>query len=304
MSIFSKTDIEWSVQRGGCMVRFKVVKGSHLLLGFAIAVFLAAALFVGIGLFSVDSKTAESKTSEAKVVETFASSDLKKEAIKIEVIPDPETSTVSPAASILIYHTHSHEAYEQDEADPYEAVETWRTEDPNHSVVRIGTALAEELREKGFRVVHDMTDHELDDLSTSYVRSLETLEGYKEEFDLYIDLHRDAYSEGMLPCLTSDREYAQLMLLVGRGDKHPEDQRPDYGSNLDFAQRLTSAMNEIQENICRNVTVKSGRYNQHIGTPSILIEFGHNKNTLPQALNSVPIAAQAIEKLLMGHNFI
>ena len=284
------------------MVRFKVIKGSHLLLGFAVAVLLAVVLFIVLQGFPAEGRQQTHENGEAKVVETFASSGVVREKIEVVVIPDPEPTTAIPSLSILIYHTHSHEAYEQDTSDPYEAVESWRTEDQSHSVVRVGMALAEELRNRGFHVVHDMTDHELNDLGSSYVRSLETLEGYSEEFDLYIDLHRDAYSEGMLPCLYAGMEYAQLMLLVGRGDKHPEGQRPDYEGNLDFSRGLTTAMNQIQEGICRNVTVKSGRYNQHIGTPSILIEFGHNKNTLAQALNSVPIAAEAIEKLLLVNN--
>ena len=275
------------------MVRFKVIKGSHLLLGIALAVLLGVVLFIGIQALSSGSRD---MSSEAKVATAFASSN----DLRIEVIPEPEPAEAEPAKSILIYHTHTHEAYEQDAADPYEAVETWRTTDREHSVVRVGSALAEALREKGFQVVHDMTDHELNDLGSSYVRSLETLEGYSEEFDLYIDLHRDAFSEGMLPCLKDEKEYAQLMLLVGRGDNHAESEKPAYSENLEFAHRLTGCLNGIVEGICRNVTVKTGRYNQHIGTPSILMEFGHNKNTLQQALNSVPVAAEAISMLFSG----
>lgn len=276
------------------MVRFKVIKGSHLLLGISVAVLLAVVLFIVLQPQNAAHPANVQTSAEAKVVQTFASAD----AVSIEIIPDPKPTEAVPAKSILIYHTHTHEAYEQDAADPYEAIETWRTVDHEHSIVRVGAALAEELSQRGFHVVHDITDHELDNLSNSYVRSLETLESYVENFDLYIDLHRDAYVSGMLPCLDSDKEYAQLMLLVGRGDKHAPDVRPDYEQNLAFAQRLTAAMNRIQEGICRNVTVKTGRYNQHIGAPSILIEFGHNKNTLKQALNSVPIAAEAIAQML------
>ena len=97
---------------------------------------------------------------------------------------------------ILIYHTHTHEAYEQVSEDPYEALEAWRTTDVDHSVVRVGEELAQALRQHGFRVTHDITDHEGEALSTAYTRSLKTLESYDETFDLYIDLHRDAYVSG------------------------------------------------------------------------------------------------------------
>ena len=44
----------------------------------------------------------------------------------------------------------------------------------------------------------------------------------------------------------------------------------------------------------RPVLVKAGRYNQHVGTPAILVEVGHNRNTLKEALSSMPILARAI----------
>ena len=45
--------------------------------------------------------------------------------------------------------------------------------------------------------------------------------------------------------------------------------------------------------------VKDGRYNQNIGVFSILVEVGHNQNTLAEALDSVPALAEAIDALLI-----
>ena len=44
--------------------------------------------------------------------------------------------------------------------------------------------------------------------------------------------------------------------------------------------------------------VKNGRYNQHLFTPSVLIEVGHNLNTLDEALASMPVLAEALADLL------
>ena len=179
-------------------------------------------------------------------------------------------------------------------------MEAWRTADEQHSVVRVGQALAEALTELGYRVTHDATDNEQDDLSSSYVRALELLESYDEEFDLVIDLHRDAYSEGLpIGIEASDgTSCAQLMLLVGRGDNYPENQRADYAANLAFAQRVTGEINAAFPGLCRNINVKRGRHNQHIGGHAMLVEVGHNQNTLAQALNSVPYLAKAIDAAL------
>lgn len=298
-------------QGGEIMVRFKVIKGSHLLLAIAVLLLAAVLAFILIQELSTDCSISGdvgltgaaaaivTETEEAKVLQTFASA--ASGGLTIEVIADtPKPVAPADARTILIYHTHTHEAYAQDPADPYDAVEAWRTADEQHSVVRVGQALAEALTELGYRVTHDVTDNERDDLSSSYVRALELLESYDAEFDLVIDLHRDAYSEGLpigieAPDGTS---CAQLMLLVGRGDNYPESQRADYAANLTFAQRVTGEINAAFPGLCRNVNVKRGRHNQHIGGHAMLVEVGHNQNTLAQALNSVPYLARAIDAAL------
>ena len=201
---------------------------------------------------------------------------------------------------MLIYHTHTHEAYEQTETDPYEALEAWRTADEEHSVVRVGEELAKLLRAAGCEVVHDTTDHELDDLATAYTRSEQTLLSYEESFDLYIDLHRDAYVEGMGEnALRADGvDYAKLMMLVGRGDNFQV--KPYYEENYAFARALTEALNERVPGICRDVLVKTNRYNQHIAPRSLLIEVGNNRNTLVEALNAMGPLSEALAALLCG----
>jgi len=52
--------------------------------------------------------------------------------------------------------------------------------------------------------------------------------------------------------------------------------------------------------LCKDVMVKSGRYNQHIGVYSLLLEVGNNKNTLEEALNAMPALAQALEGLMIS----
>lgn len=295
------------------MIRFKVIKGSHLLLGFSILVLVGVLAFMLLygSFFSRQTHTAiptqpqiSETTEEAKTAMAFASSANDSHRLQIKIIPDA-ISTEVPAFSagmILIYHTHTHEAYEQEADETYAALEAWRTDDNSHNVVQLGSMLAEDLRALGYTVIHDTTDHEQDSLSDAYVRSLQTLKSYDEQFDLCIDLHRDAYVDGLLPCLLSEdgTEYAQMMCLVGRGDQYSEDEKPNYQNNLQFAQRLTGALNRSIPNICRNVTIKTGRYNQHIGKTSLLIEVGHNKNTLHQAMASIEPLANGIHYTLMN----
>jgi len=285
------------------MVRFKVIKGSQVLMWISIAALIGVILFILFSSPSLNSSKDNNhiQNSEAKAISAFASNSSLPASLHVEVIPDVQASADDSIeqAHILIYHTHTHEAYQQDEKNPYHALEAWRTLDTEHSIVRIGTALADQLRSMGHIVTHNTSDHEQDSLSDSYVRSLKTLENYDETFDLCIDLHRDAYAEGARLNLNYENEnYAQLMMLVGRGDNYVASDKPDYEGNLDFSQRLTGNLNRIVPGICRNVTVKPGRYNQHIGKRSVLIEVGHNMNTLQEALNSVPVLAQGIDKII------
>lgn len=325
------------------MVRFRVIKGSHLLLGVAAVVLALVVCLLAFRLFageeagagatqtggSLVEQNAEERAETAQAV--FAASSQGGAGIEISVLEPEEADaegqapsagenehtdqtvppldltpqespSVAPAGEaprILIYHTHTHEAYEQTEADPYEALEAWRTDDEEHSVVRVGEELAALLRARGCEVVHDTTDHEQDDLSTAYLRSEETLLSYEEPFDLYIDLHRDAYVEGMGENTLSANgvDYAKLMMLIGKGENFAV--KPHFEENYAFARALTDALNAQTPGICRDVLVKTNRYNQHIGVYAILIEVGNNRNTLVEALNAMQPLADALASLLI-----
>lgn len=204
---------------------------------------------------------------------------------------------------VLIYHTHSYEAYAQDPNDPYEETGKWRSADKRYNIMGVGEVLAENLRSLGFEVVHDLTEHEPPKLGTAYERSLKTLEGYAERgesFDLMIDLHRDAVSannKNPSYILVDGKECARLMMLIGTGERGFQ-VKPNWQENYKLAKALTQELNAIQDGLCRDVMVKTGRYNQHMSTTCILIEVGHNDNTLAQAKNAMEPLAAAIQTLL------
>lgn len=126
---------------------------------------------------------------------------------------------------VLIYHTHTTEAYRQTPSDAYVESGDWRTRDQSKNIVAVGEKLAQLLREKyGLSVLHDTTDHEPPKLSTSYSRSVLTMQRYKEAYPsltLFIDVHRDAYgsSGGEQDFVLLDgRETARVMFVVGTGE--------------------------------------------------------------------------------------
>lgn len=287
------------------MIRFRVIKGGTILLGAALVIL---AIVVAVILISIINSGDEAEPAAAQVFSPSGALIPAPEGGENEHTDEIVSNTddiltqVLPASngkSILIYHTHTHEAYEQAYEGEYAALEDWRTDDNGHNIVRVGDELAALLEKRGFSVVHDTTDHEQDDLSTAYIRSMETLSSRAdEEYDLYIDLHRDAYTEGtQLTCSYAGNESAKLMVLIGKGENF--DVKPYYEENYALACELTDAINSVCPGLCRDVMVKTGRYNQHVSPNSLLIEVGNNMNTLDEALASMPALADAIYAVLM-----
>ncbi len=223
-------------------------------------------------------------------------------ALQVEVLTEP--TTPAPSARILIYHTHTWEAYRPVDGATYRETEKWRTKDNAHNVVSVGKALAANLTALGFTVTHDTNAFEPPDLSSAYNRSLDMLESRAaagETYDLYIDLHRDAISASSTIRRTVNiggESVARFMVLVGQGTTGGYDVTPDWQANYVLAQRITEALNAQHDGLARDVKVKTGRFNQHIAPCCILIECGVNTNTHAEVLRGIPYLAEAIAKAL------
>jgi stage II sporulation protein P len=231
------------------------------------------------------------------------------EAMRIEVLSPKAPPSVELGGSeprILIYHTHYTEAYTQTEDHKYVESGEWRTYDESASVVAVGELLAQILRDKyGCNVIHDKTNHEPPKLATSYSRSEVTMKKYKEQYPsltMFIDVHRDAGKVDTSVNIDG-KKAARLMFVVGTGEGATGTgykEMPDFESNYALALAITNRLAEFNDDLARNVRVKTGRYNQHISSQCLLAEVGDNANTLEEALNAVPYLAQAIVECSQG----
>lgn len=235
---------------------------------------------------------------------------------------EPETEPIDLAGAepkILIYHTHDTEAYRPTEGEEYEPSGNFRTEDNDHNVFAVGEELVRILREEyGIIAVHASEKHEKPKLTSAYSRSLETMLKYKELYpsiEMFIDLHRDGvadtgYEDDFVT--VEGLECARMMFVVGTGSSGksaqnaPEAQTdaekltPDFESNYALAVSLTERLLTYNERFMRNVRVKSGKYNQQVSPRCLLVEVGHNGNTLEQAKNSMRFLARAIAEGMNG----
>ena len=219
--------------------------------------------------------------------------------LRVEVIRDTAVAQ-GDGPRVLIYHTHTWEAYTQVDDARYEETEKWRTRDNSANVVAVGAALANSLRALGCTVVHDSTAFEPPNLDTAYQRSLAMLEQRTadgEGYDLYIDVHRDAISSQSTIKRTvkiGGVDVARFMVLVGKGTGSGFDVKPDWEANYAIAEGITESLNTQCDSLARDIKVKTGRFNQHIAPQCVLIECGNNENTLQEVLAGVPYLAQAI----------
>jgi len=279
------------------MARFVVLRK-----GQAVSVLLGFALLVAVAGYWAAS-FAQVPAMEA-VVAAFAETELPlgveaavDTSLRVEVVRNTAPPPMQ-GKRVLIYHTHTWEAYEQVEGARYEETEKWRSKDNTVNMIAVGDALTAALEALGCEVVHDETAFEPPNLSTAYQRSLEMLEKRQEageQYDLYIDLHRDAVASASTIKRTvnvAGEDIARFMVLVGKGQGY--DVKPDWEANYAVAERLTRSLNGQVEGICRDIKVKTGRFNQHIAPCCVLIECGLNYNTLEQVLAGMPYLAQAV----------
>lgn len=230
--------------------------------------------------------------------------DLLPDKIKMEIIEyttdEPQDFYVgAKGPQILIYHTHTQEAYRQIYGEEYVEAGAFRTAEHSQSVVAVGDILKDELEEYGYTVLHDTTNHEPPKLSTSYERSLVTMEDYAERYpsiSVFIDLHRDASSDESDFVTINGEECCRVMFVVGTGEKYSD--KPNYESNYKLALAVTNELENIKEGFTRPIRVRTGRYNQQVSDMCLLIEIGHNANTLEQAKNAAKYVALALSRVL------
>jgi len=205
---------------------------------------------------------------------------------------------------VLIIHTHGSESYMPDSNNFYVPTDTYRTQDKNYNVMRVGEALREALEKNNISVIHNADCFDYPNYSGAYGRSLDKITEILEEhpsISVIIDLHRD-YLENSngtpyrLSASINGKKAAQVMLFVGSdsgGLLHK-----NWEKNLTFAVKLQDYMDKNYAGLARLITLTTGRYNQHISVGSLLVEFGTAANSLDEAIYSAQIFGDVLSNVL------
>ncbi len=206
--------------------------------------------------------------------------------------------------TVLIVHTHTCEAYAQEADRKYTEDATARTRDPNFSVVRVGKELAETLEAHGISVLHDTSINDYPSFNGAYSNALGKIEAWLEKYpsiQMVIDLHRDAVVDAngvpLSPTVTVDGEEAALMMLVVGTDEGGLD-HPNWRDNLSWALKLQVVLNRSYPGLCRDLNLRTERFNQHATSGSLLVEVGSSGNTLQQALHTARLLGEGLAELI------
>ena len=208
------------------------------------------------------------------------------------------------APTVLIVHTHGTESYTAEAGWEYEGSEHLRTAEAEYSVVRVGRELKSLLEARGITVLHDETMHDAQSFAMAYTASRKAVEGYllsHPEIDLIIDLHRDAAENpdgsAFAPTVTADGQaHAKLMLVVGTDEGGLT--HPNWKKNFSCAAQLQALLNRSLRGLCRDMDLRTERFNQDLHPGMLLIEMGAAGNTMREVLHSTELLSDAVAELL------
>lgn len=208
-------------------------------------------------------------------------------------------SEYADGPQVLIYHTHSQEAY----ADSIPG-------DAGTSVMALGAELARLLSEQhGIAVMHHTGQYDVASRNNAYANALPELEQILREnpsIEVVIDLHRDGVpATTHLVTELNGKPTAQIMFFNGLSRTTSQGDlaylaNPHIEDNLAFSFQTQLAAAEYYPGFTRRIYLKGYRYNMHLVPKSMLIEVGAQTNTFAEAKNAMEPLANILAMVLKG----
>lgn len=204
-----------------------------------------------------------------------------------------------PGPQILIYHTHSQEAF-------LDSVPG----DEESSIMAVADYLAEILQEQyGYRVYRLRGKYDTETRTGAYTRALEDLEKVLEEnpgIQVLLDIHRDDMKpETHLLTSVDGKPTARFMFFNGlsrttKNGKIDYLENANLSDNLAFSFQAKVKAEEYFPGLTRSNYLHAYRYNLHLRQRSMLIEIGAQNNTLEEELNACEPLARILHMVLSG----
>ena len=193
---------------------------------------------------------------------------------------------------VYIYSTHPTEKYLGDKLEQYEI---------DNTVVLASVILQEKLNALGIETLveeRSASDY-IKENNLSYEKSYLATRSFlkdkldKYDFDLIIDLHRDAVAKDKTTTTIDGKDYAKVMFVAN----------VNYKDNIALANKLNNIIINKYESLSRGIYNKYvDNFNQDLNKNVLLLELGGNYNTIGEVLNTIDALALSIKELLYEGN--
>ncbi len=205
---------------------------------------------------------------------------------------------------VLIVHSHGSESFAP--TGDYQETTPYHTLNKDYNMVSVGKYVEELLEGAGISVLHDTTLHDEPSYNAAYTNSRKSVQTYLQEYPtitLVLDLHRDSLEDEkgnqlVQSVFSQGTTVAPLMLVVGTdyGGLH----HPQWRENFALALKLQTQLEDICPGICRNINLRTQRFNQDLSPGAMLVEIGASGNTRQEALRAAEVLAKAVISLAHG----
>ncbi|MFA9423814.1 MAG: stage II sporulation protein P [Sedimentibacter sp.] len=204
-----------------------------------------------------------------------------------------DAASVNEKLNIVLYHTHSTEAYFPDNGLNF------RSLDEELNVTGIGSRITQNLGKYGLNIIHLTNYNDYPDYNSSYANSnynvSQILSSSKK--NLIIDFHRDGAVENseyekvlseMKTIEIDKKTAATCTLVVGDENGNVEE--------LKKAARIFYGIAEdMYPGLFRDIIIRPGAYfNQYLSDYAMLIEIGSTLNTLEEAQYSADLLSEVL----------
>lgn len=189
---------------------------------------------------------------------------------------------------VYIYSTHPNETFLGKKIEGY---------DLDNTVILASILLQEKLNAKGIgTIVEERSASEyIKNNNLTYDQSYQATRVFlkdmleNNDFDLIIDLHRDAVSKSTTTTVINNQNYAKVMFVANI----------NYKENIALANKLNNIINDKYPTLSRGIYNKYvDNFNQDLNNNVILLELGGNYNKMDEVVLTIDALANSIEELL------
>lgn len=199
---------------------------------------------------------------------------------------------------ILIYHTHGTESYLPKKENSF------HVQDRNYNVLLIGDIITNVLEQKGHKLIHIDTYHDIPSYNKSYAKSLNTARNQldsEKNLKVILDVHRDGIREDasyrdkaikQSKIKIDGKNVATFSLVVGSAS-------PNYNKVLEFAKYIKAVSDKMYPGLCKGIIIKPMvKFNQFLSDYSALLEVGSNLNTVDEAKESAKVIGEILDVVI------